>query len=246
MMSTIWFSSTICSARRSASSLNIASAIFVLLRDEDGRRPARRPHFSNTFNEGQNLRRLEGLPCLQVRIVQGFIRHTSRTGHMGKYAGNLRGRGGRKEPLPGHVHPMLALLSELPREEDLYAFEYKWDGIRALFFCDGKKQRVETRNLHDVTHDYPELAPLADVFRGSSIVLDGEIVALNDKGRPSFGLLQHRLGLTESNAAARKDIYPVTYMIFDVLYLEGKSLTGLAYTQRREILESLALSADHW
>lgn len=165
---------------------------------------------------------------------------------MGKYAGNLRGRGGRKEPLPGHVHPMLALLSELPREEDLYAFEYKWDGIRALFFCDGKKQRVETRKLHDVTHDYPELAPLADTFRGSSVVLDGEIVAFNEKGRPSFGLLQHRLGLTESNAAARKDIYPVTYMVFDVLYLEGKSLTGLEYTERRKILESLALSADHW
>jgi len=165
---------------------------------------------------------------------------------MGKYAGNLRGRGGEKEPMPAHVRPMLALLSELPREEDLFAFEYKWDGIRALFFGDGGKHRIETRNLHDVTHDYPELAPLAATFRGSSAVLDGEIVALNEKGRPSFGRLQHRLGLTESNAAARKDIYPVTYMVFDVLYLEGKSLTGLAYTQRREILESLALSADHW
>jgi bifunctional non-homologous end joining protein LigD len=141
---------------------------------------------------------------------------------------------------------MLAQLSELPREDDSYAFEYKWDGIRAVFFCDGKKHRVETRNLHDVTHDYPELLPLAEVFRGSNVVLDGEIVALNEKGRPSFGLLQHRLGLTERNAAARKDIYPVTYMIFDVVHLEGKSLEGLAYDQRRPILESLSLAAGSW
>ena len=165
---------------------------------------------------------------------------------MGKFAANLRGRGGVAEALPAHVRPMLAQLSELPREDEAYAFEYKWDGIRAVFFCDGKKHRVETRNLHDVTHDYPELVPLAEVFRGSNVVLDGEIVALNEKGRPSFGLLQHRLGLTERNAAARKDIYPVTYMIFDVIHLEGKSLEGLAYDQRRPILESLSLAAGSW
>jgi len=165
---------------------------------------------------------------------------------MGKFAANLRGRGGVKEALPDHVRPMLALLSELPREDDAYAFEYKWDGIRAVFFCDGKAHRIETRNLHDVTHDYPELVPLAGEFAGSSVVLDGEIVALNDKGRPSFGLLQHRLGLTERNAAARKDIYPVTYMVFDVLYLEGRSLAGLPYDQRRPILESLSLAGESW
>ena len=164
---------------------------------------------------------------------------------VGGFKALVRGRG-TDAPLPEHIRPMLALLSNLPRDGDRFAFEFKWDGIRAIFFAEGGRHRVETRNLHDVTHDYPELAPLAGVFKSSSVVLDGEIVALNEKGRPSFGRLQHRLGLTEKNANARRDIYPLTYMVFDVVYLEGKSLEGLPYTARRKILEGLGLVSGSW
>jgi len=164
---------------------------------------------------------------------------------MGESASMVRGRG-VKGAMPRHVHPMLALLSNIPRDEEAYGFEYKWDGIRAVFFAGGRAHRIETRNLKDVTAHYPELSALAGALRGTGAVLDGEIVALNEKGRPSFGRLQHRLGLTESHANALKGEIPVTYMIFDALYLDGRSLQGLAYTERREILESLGLDSENW
>lgn len=150
------------------------------------------------------------------------------------------------EPMPAHIQPMLATLSELPGEHRPYAYEYKWDGIRALYFLEAGQWRVETRNLNDVTVAYPELADLAAGLEHSSAILDGEIVAMNEHGHPSFGRLSHRLGLTEAHAAARAVDTPVTYMIFDVLYLDGYSLMPLEYRERRGILEELGLSGESW
>jgi bifunctional non-homologous end joining protein LigD len=148
--------------------------------------------------------------------------------------------------MPPHILPMLAMLSEMPADEDQYGFEYKWDGIRAFTFFDGHRLRLETRNQKDITRAYPELAGLAAWLEGSSVILDGEIVAFDTAGHPSFGRLQHRLGATEGHAAALQSEIPVTYMLFDALYLEGHSLLGLPYTERREILEGLALESEHW
>src|SRR5205085_418989 len=84
--------------------------------------------------------------------------------------------------MPHHVTPMLARLSEMPANEDDYGFEVKWDGIRAVVYSGARKGEltIENRNLRDITFKYPELHGLA----GLNAVIDGEVVALDEKGRP--------------------------------------------------------------
>lgn len=165
---------------------------------------------------------------------------------MGRSSVGISKRNVTAASMPSHIQPMLATLSEMPVDESPYGFEYKWDGIRAVAFYSGKGLRIETRNLTDVTHSYPEIVSLADSLSPSSLILDGEIVAFDDHGRPSFGRLQHRLGLTEGHAIARQSEFPATYMIFDVIYLDGYLVTGLPYEERREVLEGLGLSGPNW
>lgn len=155
--------------------------------------------------------------------------------------------GSEPEPIPVHVSPMLAVPSKMPVRQIDYAFEYKWDGMRAVFFCDGRRWRLETRNLKDVTGGFPELAKLVESFTGRSAVLDGEVVAIGKENRPSFGLLQHRMGVVGEGAAARLAVeIPVTYMVFDVLYLDGSALMGLPYEERRRLLVAEGLSGASW
>lgn len=151
------------------------------------------------------------------------------------------------DPAPAHVKPMLAVPAGLPDRQADYAFEYKWDGIRLVCFCDAEGVRLETRNLTDVTRTFPELQGLAEALAGRTAILDGELVALDEGGRPDFGLLQHRLGLTDESAVMRRAaLIPAAYMAFDMLYLDGRSLMGAPYTDRRRMLEGLGLAGARW
>jgi bifunctional non-homologous end joining protein LigD len=149
-------------------------------------------------------------------------------------------------PMPEHVVPMLARAGTLPREDGRWAYEIKWDGVRAIAYSQPGALRLESRNLIDVTDRYPELARLNRALSSHGAVLDGEIVAFAD-GRPSFEALQQRMGLTSRAQAARraKDA-PVTYVIFDLLWLDGHSLTELPYSERRERLDALRLHGPSW
>lgn len=124
-------------------------------------------------------------------------------------------------------------------DDDEWAFEMKWDGVRAIAGVTPEGTRLISRNGNDMTAAYPELQELGRRLFGERAVLDGEIVSVNKSGRPDFGLLQPRMHLTKRRdveaAAART---PVHLMIFDLLWLDGNSLVDLPYTQRREILES--------
>src|SRR5216110_2506193 len=82
-------------------------------------------------------------------------------------------------PMPEHIEPMLAVLSTLPTDQKNYSFEFKWDGVRALTYFDGRSLRMESRNLLDITPRYPEVHALVDGLSGRKIILDGEIVALD-------------------------------------------------------------------
>jgi bifunctional non-homologous end joining protein LigD len=147
--------------------------------------------------------------------------------------------------MPAHVVPMLARLSKLPANEDSWGFEVKWDGIRALLYSGKRKGEItiENRNLRDITFKYPELHPLA----GLNAVIDGEIVALDDVGRPSFERLQARMHLsTEAAVRARVNDVPVRLMAFDLIWHDGSDLIDLPYTERRAALEALDLNADCW
>jgi bifunctional non-homologous end joining protein LigD len=151
-----------------------------------------------------------------------------------------------REPMPEHVAPMLATTGALPREEEGWAFEIKWDGVRAIAYAQGGTLRLESRNGRDITPRYPELRELGRALGAREAIFDGEVVAF-DGGRPSFQKLQSRMHLTSEHAVRRLAASdPVTYMIFDLLYLDGHSLMERDYEARRAVLLELGLSGPAW
>jgi bifunctional non-homologous end joining protein LigD len=149
--------------------------------------------------------------------------------------------------MPTRIDPMLATLSALPANESAYAFEFKWDGVRAMAFCQDGSIRLLSRNLLDITMRYPELHALGRAVESHRAILDGEVIALDEMDRPSFPLLQRRMHVGDPAAVARltKQV-PVFYFIFDLLYLDGQSLMDRPFTKRRERLEELTLMGPSW
>ncbi|HEY1830168.1 MAG TPA: non-homologous end-joining DNA ligase [Acidimicrobiales bacterium] len=147
------------------------------------------------------------------------------------------------DPLPTTIRPMLATSGQLPTSDAGWAFEIKWDGVRAITFVDGGRITMHSRNDNDLTTSFPEFRPLGELLGARPCVLDGEIVVMGEGGRPDFGRLQRRLHVTSATAAKKLESeYPATYVIFDVLHLDGRDLTQLSYDERRAVLESLNLS----
>jgi len=137
--------------------------------------------------------------------------------------------------LPPFVKPMLAKLSTLPADESRWAFEVKWDGIRAIARSTPARLSLLTRNQIDRTAHYPELAVLAELLGSHTAMLDGEIVTFDEQGRPSFQ------GLAGHDAPSAR---LASYMVFDLLWLDGDSLLHLPYLERRERLFDLDLDGD--
>jgi bifunctional non-homologous end joining protein LigD len=152
-----------------------------------------------------------------------------------------------REPMPTRIAPMLARAGSLPAQDGGWAYEIKWDGVRAIAYSQPGELRVESRNLKDITDTYPELFALGAALGSHGAVLDGEIVAFDDAGRPSFEALQRRMHIA-SRAQARKLAQgtPATYVIFDLLWLDGHSLMREPYHQRRARLAALALNGASW
>ena len=150
-------------------------------------------------------------------------------------------------PLPQAVPPMLAKPGTLPRNDADYAYEIKWDGIRALVYVEGGRIRIESRNRRDITKQYPELRGLGEQLGARPALLDGEIVALDADGRPSFQLLQGRMGVRgDYRVRSRGAAAPAVYMIFDVLHLDGHDLMARDYVSRRRELKRLKLNGPAW
>jgi bifunctional non-homologous end joining protein LigD len=148
--------------------------------------------------------------------------------------------------MPGVFPPMLAsLASGLPVNQSQYGFEYKWDGVRAICRWDGRNLSFYSRNQLDITRRYPELWPIAKVFGSRPVILDAEVIALDDQQRPSFSQLQQRMHVNDEQSIRRLvNQVPVWLMVFDVLYLDGKSLMTLPWLQRRDYLDQLHLESD--
>ena len=148
---------------------------------------------------------------------------------------------------PERLEPMLAKTGPLPREDGRWAYEIKWDGVRAIGFVTGGRLRLASRNGRDITPRYPELRELGRALGSHEAVLDGEVVAFGEDGRPSFQRLQKRMHLSSEHAvrrlAARE---PVVYVIFDLLHLDGRSLLDRPYEERREALAGLELAGSGW
>ena len=151
------------------------------------------------------------------------------------------------EPMPRRLVPMLARAGALPADEERWAYEIKWDGVRALAYSQPGELRLQSRNLNDITDRYPELGTLNRALSSHRAILDGEIVAFDPAGRPSFEALQQRMGVTSAAQARRQAAgAPVTYVIFDLLWLDGHSLMDLPYAERRRRLFALKLGGPSW
>lgn len=156
--------------------------------------------------------------------------------------------------MPHAIHPMLAISVDKPFDDDAWLYEIKWDGYRAVAFLDGKSLRLVSRNQNDLTKAYPELQETPSHINAHTAVLDGEIVALDDQGRPSFGLMQQRTGVGEGGRRIRRtrDDIPIAYYVFDLLYLDGYDLMQADLEQRKRLLASIVTSgnllrySDHW
>ena len=156
-----------------------------------------------------------------------------------------------RQPMPEHIVPMMARLDDLPTDQDRWSFEVKWDGVRAVAYAQPGRLRLESRNLNDVTNAYPEVRGVLDDLGMHEAVLDGEIVTFDESDpahpRPSFERLQRRMHVTSPSAVRRlMSSHPVVYAIFDLLFLDGRSLLELPYHERRARLESLELGGPAW
>lgn len=148
-------------------------------------------------------------------------------------------------PVPHDLRPMLAVPGGLPHDDEAWAYEVKWDGVRALVAVEGGRLTVRSRNGNDVTSSYPELRGLGLQLGSTQVLLDGEVVAFNAEGRADFGRLQARMHVGRPPGALQRAT-PVQLLLFDVLHLDGTSLLDRTYDERRAALEGLELQGAHW
>ncbi len=140
--------------------------------------------------------------------------------------------GAKPAPLPQKIEPMLATLATKAFDDEDWLFEIKWDGFRVQSVVDGGKVRILTRNLNDAATYFPRLfGSPGRWIEADQAILDGEVVALDDDGRPDFSLLQTKLGDKESTN--------LVYQAFDLLYLDGRSLLDVPLEDRKRLLRSV-------
>jgi bifunctional non-homologous end joining protein LigD len=146
---------------------------------------------------------------------------------------------------------MLATLGTLPEGVN-WVYEIKWDGVRALARIDkagrSRTLTLTSRNDNDITGRYPELEEIASAIptRALPVLLDGEVVAFDDQGKPNFGILQQRMHLADPRRiAALAEELPVRFAIFDLLVVGGETITQLPWEERRARLERLGIAAEN-
>ncbi|HEV2706581.1 MAG TPA: non-homologous end-joining DNA ligase [Pyrinomonadaceae bacterium] len=153
--------------------------------------------------------------------------------------------GARPAPMPARVDPMLATLVDAPFSDPDWIYETKWDGVRALCYIEAGRARFISRNDKDMSFRYPELAEVAARLNAEQAILDGEIVAFDERGRPSFQLLQSRVGLKDEAEIARlAATQRVAYCAFDLVYYNGFDLRPAALLHRKALLEELIEESD--
>lgn len=138
------------------------------------------------------------------------------------------------DPMPERVAPCLAELVSKPPKGDNWLYEIKWDGYRLAIHIEPTRVRIITRGGHDWTHRFPSIAKAAS-WLGGTMILDGEAVVLDEQGRSDFSALQQALGGRGGKRSASEAIF----FAFDVQYLDGHDLRGMALAERRQILGSI-------
>jgi DNA ligase D-like protein (predicted ligase) len=139
--------------------------------------------------------------------------------------------------LPATLKPMLARLIRSPFDSASHIFELKWDGVRALAFVEGGRVRLQSRNLRDISAEFPELAGMPEAVNASSAVLDGELVIFDKDGHPSLNRLLERLKRRSRSGSDRGP--HATFVAFDVLYVNGESVMNQPLVRRKAVLHKL-------
>jgi bifunctional non-homologous end joining protein LigD len=147
--------------------------------------------------------------------------------------------------MPTAIYPMLAESVTEAFDGDDWLFEIKWDGYRAIAFIENGKVRLVSRNQNELTGRYPELKNMARLVQANNAILDGEVVALDDEGKPSFSLMQQRTGFRPGGKhVAAKAGVRVLYYAFDLIYLDGEDWRKVPLEERKRKLASIVQSDD--
>jgi bifunctional non-homologous end joining protein LigD len=139
------------------------------------------------------------------------------------------------DPMPDRIDPCLALLKPKPPKGRQWAFEVKWDGYRLAVHIEPSGVRILTRGGHDWTDRFPAIVAQAKRLSFSTAILDGEAVVFDEQGRSDFGRLQQSLGGRGGKPTSREAVF----LAFDLLYFDGRDLTGTELSARRHLLEGL-------
>jgi bifunctional non-homologous end joining protein LigD len=161
--------------------------------------------------------------------------------------------GAEQKLMPTVIHPMLATPTDKAFDNPDWLFEIKWDGYRAVAFIEDGRVRLMSRTQNDLTAQFSELGSLPRFVKAERAILDGEIAALDEEGRPSFSLMQQRTGFrTGKRRMPRREGVPVIYYAFDLLYLDGFDLRRVALEQRKQLLQERVVAggvvqfSDHY
>ena len=187
------------------------------------------------------------------------VKSTSNHGKSGKKSSNSAASaveklsGAVRKAMPTAVTPMLAISVDKPFDDPAWLYEIKWDGYRAVSYIADGKVRFLSRNQNDLTPRYPELQELPQHVKASTALLDGEVVALDEQGRSSFGLMQQRTGIQPGGRQKKPqpDI-PIAYYLFDVIYVDGYDLHRVNLEDRKQLLaeivtpDQLVRYSDHF
>jgi bifunctional non-homologous end joining protein LigD len=140
--------------------------------------------------------------------------------------------GAREAPMPRYLEPMKATLATKPFRDDDWLYEVKWDGYRVEAVVSDGSVSLFTRNGNNAETYFPRLLTPPSWIEARQAIVDGEVVALDEDGRPDFSLLQERITSFRGGRAV-----PLVYQAFDLLYLDGRSLVDVPLEQRKKLLE---------
>ncbi|MGZ4822455.1 MAG: non-homologous end-joining DNA ligase [Terriglobales bacterium] len=154
-------------------------------------------------------------------------------------------KGAEKTSMPRAIRPMLATLVDEPFNSSEWLYEVKWDGFRSIAYLEDGRVKLFSRNQNEMTAEFPEMKELATQLKAEQAIVDGELAALDEQGRPSFSLMQQRPGLAgRGRRIATNRGVKIVYYAFDLLYLDGYSLFRVDLEKRKELLRARLDTSD--
>jgi len=152
-------------------------------------------------------------------------------------------KGSVRAEFPGRMPVTLAELGTKPFSDPNWIFEVKFDGVRVLVYLQGSDVKVFSRSGRDISGEFPELQAIPQQLHANTAVLDGEIVALDDKGVSEFQKLQYRLGVQNPSRALRERV-PIVCYFFDLLYYQGFDVRKVPLLERKELLKQALVTNE--